>query len=60
MSTETEQAKKLLQEIKRKEAAITQTKSWKLKRDYQKSIYKQRRELAEYCKIRGISISLIE
>lgn len=46
----------LAKEMKRKEKAIAETKSEKLRRDYTISLSRDRKELRYYCKCIGISM----
>lgn len=48
------QAKILIDEINRKKEAVKKTNSQHLKRDYNKSIQADLRELREYCLYRGL------
>ena len=46
-----------VEEIKRMEAAMRQTESEHLRRDYGKGIKRLKAELREYCGYRGLNIS---
>lgn len=46
----------MAREMKRKEKAIAETKSEKLRRDYTISLSRDRKELRYYCKCIGISM----
>lgn len=50
---------KQLEEINRLQAAIAKTKSKHLKIDYQKAISKKKKQLKEYCFIKGYSYNKI-
>lgn len=49
------QAVKFAREILRKEQAIGNTNSNKLKRDYRTALHREREELAYYCQCKGLS-----
>lgn len=52
-------AKKLIEEIKRQIDACSRTQSDYLKRDYNKSIKRMKKDLREYCFYRGFNYKKI-
>lgn len=52
--------RKAIQDIKRMDDAIKKTNSVYLKKDYQKRIDKAKKDLREYCRLRGFNYNEIE